>query len=241
VEGVLILLWFALPVGAISTGTSKVYHYIYPFLPPLYLCAGYVMAYAAEWLERVLRAPTARFGGFGVFARAGLVAAVVLAALPLRSYEATIERTERYERDLTRLVECALPISERLVAAGRRGPAVWSDANVSHVPVYYLQPLGLWQRAGKSSTAVTLEWILYRPARVIVLGPPQWESLQHDLATNRADLIARLAALAGADPQIESKLRDAVIGVSRHDRGNVFVLPEPLSACATELIPLVSR
>jgi len=53
-----ILLWFALPVGLISLGTSKLYHYAYPFLPPLALAAGYVASLAVgavtsglEWLS----------------------------------------------------------------------------------------------------------------------------------------------------------------------------------------------
>ncbi len=236
VEGALVLLWFALPAAAISTGTSKVYHYLYPFLPPLYLSGGYLLATLAEWIERWLRTPVPRFE----FVRAGLVAAALLMALPLASYETTVDRTRPIDRRLSALVECALPISQRLVAEGRRGPAVWSDAELSHVPIYYLQPLGLWQRAGKSSAAATLEWIIYRPARVIVIGEKQWAALQHDLASNRADLIARLAALAGPDPDIDRKLREFVVGIVRYD-GSLFVLPEPLMACATDVIPLVSR
>jgi hypothetical protein len=47
-DGAMVLLWFALPVGAISLGTSKLYHYLYPFLPPLALAAGYAASVA--WL-----------------------------------------------------------------------------------------------------------------------------------------------------------------------------------------------
>jgi 4-amino-4-deoxy-L-arabinose transferase-like glycosyltransferase len=43
-EGFLALIWFALPVTVISFGTSKLYHYAYPFLPPLALAGGYVVA-----------------------------------------------------------------------------------------------------------------------------------------------------------------------------------------------------
>jgi len=43
-DGATILLWFALPLGAISVGTSKLYHYAYPFLPPLALAGGYLAA-----------------------------------------------------------------------------------------------------------------------------------------------------------------------------------------------------
>jgi 4-amino-4-deoxy-L-arabinose transferase-like glycosyltransferase len=38
----LMLLWFVLPLAAISAGTSKLYHYIYPFLPPLAIGVGLV-------------------------------------------------------------------------------------------------------------------------------------------------------------------------------------------------------
>jgi 4-amino-4-deoxy-L-arabinose transferase-like glycosyltransferase len=42
--GTLLLLWFAVPFVAMSFGTSKLYHYTYPFLPPLALGAGYICA-----------------------------------------------------------------------------------------------------------------------------------------------------------------------------------------------------
>jgi 4-amino-4-deoxy-L-arabinose transferase-like glycosyltransferase len=43
-EGAVVALWFALPLLLISFGTSKLYHYTYPFLPPLALAAGYLVA-----------------------------------------------------------------------------------------------------------------------------------------------------------------------------------------------------
>ncbi|MDQ3487216.1 MAG: glycosyltransferase family 39 protein [Acidobacteriota bacterium] len=39
-EGVVILLWLILPAILISLGSSKLYHYFYPYLPPLALAAG---------------------------------------------------------------------------------------------------------------------------------------------------------------------------------------------------------
>lgn len=38
----LLLVWLALPLFAISVSTSKLYHYVYPFLPPLAIAAGLV-------------------------------------------------------------------------------------------------------------------------------------------------------------------------------------------------------
>jgi 4-amino-4-deoxy-L-arabinose transferase-like glycosyltransferase len=61
-DGALILVWATLPVTLISFGTSKLYHYAYPFLPPLALAGGYLAALfvmlapvplrnALEWVE----------------------------------------------------------------------------------------------------------------------------------------------------------------------------------------------
>jgi hypothetical protein len=68
VEGTTVLLWLVLPVTIMSLGTSKLYHYAYPFLPPLALAGGYlvaesvkVVASALAWLiaQADLRQPQA--------------------------------------------------------------------------------------------------------------------------------------------------------------------------------------
>jgi 4-amino-4-deoxy-L-arabinose transferase-like glycosyltransferase len=41
-DGVVLGLWLVVPVVAISMGTSKLIHYVYPFLPPLALGTGYL-------------------------------------------------------------------------------------------------------------------------------------------------------------------------------------------------------
>jgi 4-amino-4-deoxy-L-arabinose transferase-like glycosyltransferase len=62
IEAVVVLLWALVPIALISSGTSKLYHYIFPFLPPLTLAAGYAVALGAllgkaplqrllEWVE----------------------------------------------------------------------------------------------------------------------------------------------------------------------------------------------
>lgn len=59
VEGFAILLWWALPAAVLSFGTSKLYHYFYPFLPPVALAMGYLMALAVVLVpapvDRLLR------------------------------------------------------------------------------------------------------------------------------------------------------------------------------------------
>jgi 4-amino-4-deoxy-L-arabinose transferase-like glycosyltransferase len=45
-EGAVVFLWATVPIALISVGSSKLYHYAYPFLPPLAIAAGYVVALA---------------------------------------------------------------------------------------------------------------------------------------------------------------------------------------------------
>jgi 4-amino-4-deoxy-L-arabinose transferase-like glycosyltransferase len=51
-EAALVLIWCALPLTLISFGTSKLYHYVYPFLPPLAIGAGVLTARVAAGAQR---------------------------------------------------------------------------------------------------------------------------------------------------------------------------------------------
>jgi len=55
-EGAVVLLWAVLPTAIISAGTSKLYHYVYPFLPPVVLAAGYLVALVVMLVPVPLRA-----------------------------------------------------------------------------------------------------------------------------------------------------------------------------------------
>ena len=85
-EGTVVLVWGLLPLALISGGSSKLYHYAYPFLPPFALAMGYMFALvmmlapgvvsrAAEsvedWLARA--APRRRAAFDGVWAQRVLV------------------------------------------------------------------------------------------------------------------------------------------------------------------------
>jgi 4-amino-4-deoxy-L-arabinose transferase-like glycosyltransferase len=63
-EAVVVILWFCLPLGVMSTTTSKLFHYTYPFLPPAALAGGVAIAWIAGQLYRVLGQPTDTFAGF---------------------------------------------------------------------------------------------------------------------------------------------------------------------------------
>ncbi|HSC26584.1 MAG TPA: glycosyltransferase family 39 protein, partial [Vicinamibacterales bacterium] len=101
-EGVLILCWFLLPLAMISSGSSKLYHYAYPFLPPLAIAGGYLpavfwkaltwgVAAAARWVERraaswraTLGRPAVRHLLVGLALTSAAVALVTMLYGPIR-------------------------------------------------------------------------------------------------------------------------------------------------------------
>lgn len=54
-DGAVVLIWAILPLLLISLGSSKLYHYAYPFLPPMALAIGYPFALAMMLLPGLLR------------------------------------------------------------------------------------------------------------------------------------------------------------------------------------------
>ncbi|MGE3177751.1 MAG: hypothetical protein AB7O32_09790 [Vicinamibacterales bacterium] len=105
-EGFLVLAWLVVPTILISTGTSKLYHYAYPFLPPLGLAAGYLVSIAitlaslglnaflrrADWhwiaprpaLARILERPIVRLTLLSISALALAIGAASLVYGPIR-------------------------------------------------------------------------------------------------------------------------------------------------------------
>lgn len=63
-EGALLVLWFVVPTALISIGTSKLYHYEFPFLPPVALCGGYAVAWLMTRLWRWFRQPAESFAAW---------------------------------------------------------------------------------------------------------------------------------------------------------------------------------
>ncbi len=54
-EGTVVLLWSMVPLLLISLGSSKLYHYAYPFLPPVALAIGYLFALVMMLTPVVIR------------------------------------------------------------------------------------------------------------------------------------------------------------------------------------------
>lgn len=105
-DGAVVVLWFALPLLLMSLGTSKLYHYVYPFLPPLALAGGYLGGFAvtlapaplARGLQAlhdylaarvptvvaISRRPAVRWTTITIAVAAAVVAALTLIGEPIR-------------------------------------------------------------------------------------------------------------------------------------------------------------
>jgi 4-amino-4-deoxy-L-arabinose transferase-like glycosyltransferase len=88
-SSVVLVVWAVLPLAAISTVTSKLYHYAFPFLPPLALMGGYAatIALAVGWapfdrtLERAYAWFSRRFTGLVRVLRLGAIRAALILAI----------------------------------------------------------------------------------------------------------------------------------------------------------------
>ena len=142
-EGTVVVLWFVLPVTLISFGTSKLYHYAYPFLPPLALAAGYLAALvvmlAPAPLDRVLqklydavavrmpaavrwsRRPAVRAVFLGVAGAAAAIAAITLIYGPIHL---SVGETVLFKSSGVVRPGIVLLLFGLLAGAGRRASAI---------------------------------------------------------------------------------------------------------------------
>ena len=86
-EGAVVLLWAIVPLAIISAGTSKLYHYVFPFLPPITLAAGYLFGLAMQLGPGVARRALAWTEDL---IGAGVPSAPAFAARPMVRHLATV-------------------------------------------------------------------------------------------------------------------------------------------------------
>jgi hypothetical protein len=137
-----VIYWFALPVALISIGTSKLHHYLYPFLPPVALAAaygpGWLLAATRGHVDRAMDAIDRRWiapRGWNAGVRRTLLAlsaiAVVTAALTLwlgridvEVGNATLFRNSSVERPLVIALALAALAGYGVAAARTLVPAI---------------------------------------------------------------------------------------------------------------------
>jgi hypothetical protein len=130
-EGGIVLLWAIVPVAIISSGSSKLYHYVFPFLPPLALAGGYLAGLAAilapaplrrglEWVERQIAAglPGVASGGSRLWAsRTAAVVIVVAVVLAITAVVSGPVRINLGDRMLFKSSGTLRPVLAILIAA----------------------------------------------------------------------------------------------------------------------------
>jgi 4-amino-4-deoxy-L-arabinose transferase-like glycosyltransferase len=145
-EGSLVLLWFALPISLMSLGSSKLFHYAYPFAPPLALSVGCLFG----WLDR--RVSELMIGrhaapALGWLARVA-VAVVLLAAGPAEAYRGTFPKLLVENHPLRTARDCMQNVRTYERREGQRQTPLFVFLPVGvylHPYYYYFRNAG-WDR-----------------------------------------------------------------------------------------------
>ena len=205
----LVLAWLVIPVIAISLFTSKLTHYVYPFVPPLALAGGWA---AALWLRFVWiqTEQVVSIHGLRPVLRATAVLALAV-VLPLRVYADMFPRLAERHEPLQALRRCILnSTAPRKAWMPASGPAI------EHEYYYYLNPDGEWARHESTFETEVFQRIV----------DPQYQS---PVFVWRRDLPA-LEARAER-PAVWRSLQ----GVN-FPGDLVLLLPGPYAACATKAV-----
>jgi hypothetical protein len=237
-----VLAWLVVPVGLISMLSSKLYHYAYPFVPPLAIAAGYAVIVLSRWAWIVSTPPLARLLGSGDpaaprrrAASAAVAVGVAVALLPFGAYRATIARTTEGAYPIQAVRDCLRPIAAREAGGSGPGPGVWAEGAIfSQSFGYYLKDLGPFQsREVRSDPTVYMH--LYAPShyRPVLLSRENFESLTRLDPDETRQVIERAARKAGLEPSAlaESVARTPVGRV--YFGVDVLLLPGPYSVCGS--------
>ena len=211
------LAWLVVPVTLMSLGTSKLHHYVYPFVPPVALAVGF---------------------GPGWLARAGSVRVAQLMAVVERRFTAT-GRWARIAAGL--LLVVSVGAAAMALATLILGSVTWRVGGVtllrnSHVARPLVVALLLATLAGRGAMAAR---VLF-PAALLMLALPMnsYEDVlrrarqdAHPLRSARDCMVAARAALptaAGAPPGVYA------IGEQRWFLHSVLLLPPPRRRLGTQ-------
>jgi 4-amino-4-deoxy-L-arabinose transferase-like glycosyltransferase len=241
-EAGVVLAWFIVPVALISMLSSKLYHYAYPFVPPLAIAAGYAVMVLSRWAWIASAAPLSRLLGSGDAAEprrraaAAVVAvAVAVALLPLGAYRATIARTTEGAYPIQAVRDCLRPIAAREAGGSGPGPGVWAEGAIfSQSFGYYLKDLGPFQsREVRSDPTVYMHLYSASHYRPVLLSRENFESLTRLDQDETRQVIERAARKAGLEPSVlaESVVRTPVGRV--YFGVDVLLLPGPYSVCGS--------
>lgn len=254
-EAVVVLAWLAIPLAAISSLSSKLYHYAYPFVPPLAIAAGYAAALAAfaTWIavRRIAPlllgkspagtahpAPESAPGGSRVprpaRRAATLVAATLFVALlPLGAYRRVLSALDEGRHPLRSTGECLARVAALNPGPDGSPPGVWAEGReLSHIFFYYLRRLGPYvERDVASDPTVFVH--LYAPwqYRPVLLSVERYAAFMRLVEERDKVTIERAARKAGIDPAtLEAEVGRVPIAMLEFP-GETLLMPGPFAVC----------
>ena len=253
--GVLILAWYLVPVGIISMSVAKLYHYTFPFLPPVALIGAYPVSLLARvaqqlyagsaWAARPVWLRPVRY------AASALPVAVLLFAWPVDQYGAMLESLGNRRRPLSALRACLVDEFETLRATSPNTVSrvyvhLPRGTGLTHNYYYYYRVFDQWERLESPSDAELFARLFVPNHRAVTLmaeddytsfvqriGSPELGEELRALAIERRDLTLMLGDSAGG---LLGTLPAAVRIAGRATSEVLFVLPPPLSRCVPTVV-----
>ena len=251
--GVLILAWYLVPTAIISISVSKLYHYSYPFLPPVALFGAYPVSllvgaarrlYASAWDGRTARRAWMRPA---TYVAAAVPLAFVLHAWPMEQYGLMLAAFSSDRRPLSAMQACLL---DEYASIRETAPNTVSrvylhlprGGGLTHNYYYYYRAFDRWEHLASPSDADLFARLVVPSHRAVTitseedytaflarLGSPELDAEVRALATARRDptLLTRDGASVLAEP-LPPAIRVAGPGTGEA----LFLLPGPLGRCA---------
>jgi len=234
-EGALIILWFVLPMAVISAGTSKLYHYAYPFLPPFALAGGYFVGVTTSALWRGMQRAGSAMGPASRAAISAVAIAAILLLLPIPAYQRVIAEIRRDAHPLQNLRAC-------LEAADSKRNGVWVEGlGFTHRYSYYLYNLGTWEQRDIASDQ-TVAMHLYSPDayRPVMLGDKRYVDFIAHMRGDSESVLRGAARHTTNPPELLFEVfRGSTVGFMQLESA-VLLLPGPFSSCAVDRLKIGS-
>lgn len=217
-----ILLWALVPLAVMSLGTSKLFHYAYPYFAPFAIGAGVFAAAAVAFVRQaVLRLAAAeavprRAWHSSVASAAGV--AVLVPLLPLAAYWETFPALTEVSHPIRAIRDCTRTLI-RTKTTPPTGVYLSDPSEVAHPYYYYLRRTGPW-RSGREGLDAEARTRLFQPGAqsIVIMTPSERRAL-------RAQWNASGATANGVPLDMNS-----VAIVATEARITLF-LPGPFAAC----------
>jgi 4-amino-4-deoxy-L-arabinose transferase-like glycosyltransferase len=241
-----ILIWAALPLVLISLGAAKVYHYAYPFLPPLALAGGCAVVLVARLLmaafDWVFGPREANASGLA-FGRGLIVTLICAAVLPLNAYVMNVHRTRANPHPVRDMGDCLRNASAGASQTGASTPGIWAEGRADGwVYFYYWHGLGHWEERDTQSDATVLLNIT-TPAsfRPVFIVNTRFDEVMKRVQAGDPALVELLARRTGTSAEAFGEvLRQAEVGMMRFPQERLL-LPGPYRSCGNETLKLARR